>query len=182
MAEIERKNIVYIATSLDGYIADKKGNLDWLEIIPNPDDNNFGFSEFMKNIDALVMGRNTYETVLDFDIPWPYTKPVFVLSNTLDNIPDDLKGKVELAKGSIKEVLKVIYVKGYTRLYIDGGKVIKGFLKEDLIDEMIITQIPILLGGGISLFGSLEKRMVFEHIKTEVLLNAIVKSHYQRKR
>ena len=95
VSEINGKNTVYIATSLDGYIADRDGKLDWLESIPNPDGNDFGYSDFMENIDALVMGRNTYEVVLGFDIPWPYTKPVFVLSNFLESIPDELQEKVQ---------------------------------------------------------------------------------------
>ena len=81
-------NIVYIATSLDGYIADKEGGLDWLNCVPNPHQDDMGFVDFMNSIDALVMGRNTFETVCGFDMPWPYNKPVFVLSNTLKSIPE----------------------------------------------------------------------------------------------
>lgn len=180
MSEIDRKNIVYIGTSLDGYIADKEGKLDWLEIIPIPDGNDLGYSRFMENIDALVMGRNTYDVVLGFDIPWPYTKPVFVLSNSLQVVPEELRDRVELVNGPPEKVVKKINGKGYSRLYIDGGKVIQSFLEKDLIDEMIITKLPILLGGGIPLFGSHEKQMAFEHVSTEVMLNAMVKSHYRR--
>lgn len=68
------KNIVYIATSLDGYIADRDGGLDWLHSIPNPDHSDFGWAEFMAGVDALVMGRTTFETVCGFDCDWPYNK------------------------------------------------------------------------------------------------------------
>ena len=78
------KNSVFIATSLDGYIADKNGKIDCLNSIPNPDNNDMGYVEFNKGIDALVMGRTTFETVLGFDVDWPYSKPVFVLSNKLN--------------------------------------------------------------------------------------------------
>jgi len=80
---MNRTNSVFIATSLDGYIADRNGKIDWLNTIPNPDNNDMGYTEFTKGIDALLMGRKTFETVLGFDGDWPYNKPVFVLSNKL---------------------------------------------------------------------------------------------------
>lgn len=175
-------NIVYIATSLDGYIADKDGGLDWLNSIPNPENLDFGWGNFMTRIDAIIMGRNTFEVVCNFDCEWPYTKPVFVLSNSLTSLPDEYNGKAELINGPLGDVLKTINGKGHTNLYIDGGVTIQGFLKEDLIDEMIITVIPILLGGGTPLFGELPKPIMFEHRKTEVLLNAMVQNHYRIKK
>ena len=174
-------NVVYIATSLDGFIADKDGGLDWLFAIPNPDNSDFGYGDFIKRIDALVMGRKTFETVCSFDCDWPYTKPVFVLSNTLKSIPNEYEGKAELISGPLKEVVNAINEKGYKELYVDGGTIIQNFLKENLIDEMIITKVPTLLGGGAPLFGELSEKMTFEHVKTEVLLNAMVQSHYRKK-
>jgi dihydrofolate reductase len=178
---MEKKNCVFIATSLDGYISDKNGGIDWLHAIPNPDKNDMGYSDFMSGIDALVMGRKTFETVLGFGIEWPYDKPVFVLSNSLNNIPKELEEKVELVKGSLKQILNQIHKKGYYRLYIDGGSTIQSFLNEDLIDEMQITTIPILLGGGAPLFSALPKELNFDLIKTEVFLNQLTQSHYKRK-
>ena len=113
---------------------------------------------------------------------WPYRRPVFVLSNSMKSIPEGYEGKAEPIKGSLSEVIGVIHQKGYKNLYIDGGVTIQSFLKKDLIDEMIITVIPILLGGGIPLFGELPKAMEFEHVKTEVFLNAMVQNHYRRKK
>jgi len=78
--------IVYIATSLDGHIAKKDGSIDWLMEVPNPDNSDYGFSEFIERIDGIIMGRNTFETVVGFD-QWPYSKPVFVLSNNLKKPP-----------------------------------------------------------------------------------------------
>ena len=175
-------NIVYIACSLDGYIADKNGGLDWLYSIPNPDKSDFGYSEFISRIDAIVMGRNTFETVCSFDCDWPYSKPVFVLSNSLSSVPEEYKGKVELINGPLPDVVKSINKKGYKELYIDGGATIRNFLQEDLIDELIVTTIPILLGGGSPLFGKLLTPLSFDHIKTEVLLDAIVQSNYRVKK
>ncbi|MDA3953691.1 MAG: dihydrofolate reductase family protein [Bacteroidales bacterium] len=176
------KNIVFIATSLDGYIADKNGGLDWLDSIPNPDKIEMGFDSLIKSIDAFVMGRTTFETICNFDIDWPYSKPVFVLSRTLEKIPEKYKDKAELIKGSITEILKEINQRGYSKLYIDGGKTIQSFLKEDLIDELIITTIPVLLGGGTTLFSELPEELEFSHVETKVFLDEIVQNHYKRKR
>jgi dihydrofolate reductase len=172
-------NIVYIATSLDGFIADSEGGVEWLNEIPNPEAGDFGWGEFMSGIDALLMGRNTFESILSFD-SWPYQVPVFVLSNSLSQVPDNLMGKAEIVSGNVKAVIVQLNQRGFNNLYIDGGKLIQSFLAEDLIDEMIITTIPILLGRGIPLFGEQENSLKFEHTKTEIFYDSLVKSHYVR--
>jgi dihydrofolate reductase len=179
---MNKKNSVFIATSIDGCIADRNGGIDWLNSISNPNNEDMGYIEFTKNIDALIMGRTTFETVCGFDLDWPYSKPVFVLSTTLNGIPDSHKGKAFLLKGTLKEILEQVYEKGYHRLYIDGGTTIQNFLKEDLIDEMVITTIPIVLGGGSPLFAELPKELKFELTETKTFLNQVSQSHYKRKR
>jgi len=173
---------VYIAASLDGYIADKAGSVDWLHSIPNPEGSDMGFGEFIARVDALVMGRNTFDMVLSFGIDWPYSKPVFVLSSTLTKVPAGYEDKVFLVKGPLDEVLATLSRQGYKDLYIDGGITIQNFLKADLIDEMIITTIPVLLGGGLPLFGDLVTPLNFKHVKCERLLDSLVKNHYLRVR
>jgi dihydrofolate reductase len=175
-------NIVYIATSLDGYIADAEGGLDWLHDLPNPEQSDFGFANFMNGIDALVMGRVTFETVCGFDVDWPYNKPVFVLSRTLESVPDALTGLAEVVHGSLAKVSEKLHGRGLHRLYIDGGKTVQSFLAQDRIDELIVTRFPLLLGGGTPLFGPLTAPLAFEHLSTEVLAGALVQSHYRRKR
>jgi dihydrofolate reductase len=177
---MEKKNSVFIATSLDGYIADKDGGLDWLNAIPNPDQIDMGYGDFMSQIDALVMGRNTFETVCGFDMDWPYQKPVFVLSSALNEIPESYKGKAHLEKGPLREVLARIHKQGYDRLYIDGGKVIQSFLQEDLIDELILTIIPTLLGGGTPLFSELSGKLDFEFVESKVYLDQILQNRFVR--
>lgn len=172
---------VYVATSLDGFIATSDGGVDWLMEIPNPDKSDYGYAEFMKGIDALVMGRNTFETVLNFG-SWPYSKPVFVLSETLTEVPDSVTDKVEIISGPLDTLLSRLRDRGHFNLYVDGGRVIQSFLEEDLVDEMIITRVPIILGEGIPLFGRLTKRLKFEHKKTELLNEKLSKSHYARVR
>lgn len=175
-------NRVFIATSLDGYIADSKGGIDFLDTFPEINQIDSGYEKFMSGIDALVMGRTTFETVCGFDIDWPYQKPVFVLSTTLTEIPEKAKGKAELVKGDLSEVLDQIHQKGYTRLYIDGGKTIKSFLQADLINELIVTVIPVLLGSGISLFGPVQNSLIFECRETTLFLDKIVQNRFVRQR
>ncbi|WP_232225378.1 dihydrofolate reductase family protein [Christiangramia salexigens] len=104
------------------------------------------------------------------------------MSNKLSEIPESLQGKAFLIKGNLIDILNKIHEKGYYRLYIDGGTTIRNFLKEDLIDEMTLTTIPILLGGGTSLFSELPNEMKFELIGTKTYLNQIIQNHYKRQK
>jgi len=178
---MQTKNSIFIATSIDGFIADKNGNIDWLHSIPNPDMDDMGYVDFISNIDALIMGRKTFETVCNFDVDWPYKQPVFVLSHSLKEIPQSHYGKAFLVSGSLNDILQKIHAKGLYRLYIDGGTTINSFLKADLIDEMIITTIPILLGGGAPLFADLPEHLSFNLVSTKTFLNQVTQVHYKRK-
>lgn len=175
-------NIVYIATSLDGYIAGKNNELDWLQDFPNPDGDDLGFADFMASIDALIMGRNTFEVVAGFDCDWPYNKSVFVLSNSLKTVPSGFEDKVTLVQGELSDIVAQLNQQGLQRLYIDGGKTVQSFLQADLIDEMTITTIPVLLGEGISLFGALPKALKFQNVKCQHQLNYLATNTYVRKR
>ncbi len=172
---------VYIAASLDNFIAAPDGSLDWLNEIPNPTQSDYGFAGFIRNIDAVVMGRKTFETVLGFDA-WPYSVPVFVLSRSLASLPIKVAQKAEIIRGEPSEVVKTLNERGFHNLYVDGGRTIQGFLEADLIDEMIITRVPILLGDGVPLFGSLPRVMKFRLVSTERLNATLVKNHYTRVR
>ena len=173
-------NYVYIATSLDGYIARKDGSVDWLNEIPNPDNDDYGFSEFLERVDGIIMGRNTFELVHSFGV-WPYTKPVFVLSNSLNVLPGEYANKAEILKGTPEAIIKSLNQRGLRDFYVDGGKPIQDFLKRDMIDELIITRVPILLGEGIPLFADMASEIRFEHIRTGVLGEQLVKSSYRKK-
>jgi dihydrofolate reductase len=174
-------NYVYIATSIDGYIATADGGIEWLHELPNPNNSDYGYSEFIANIDAMVMGRHTFEKVQTFG-EWPYEVKVFVLSSGLTQVPHELRGKIEFLSGSPAEVISKLNSQGFNNLYIDGGVVVQSFLAEDLIDELIVTRIPIVLGSGIPLFGELVKPLRFGHRSTEVYDHSLVKSHYTRVR
>jgi dihydrofolate reductase len=177
-------NIVYIATSLDGFIAREDGNIDWLNAYPNPDNSDHGYFDFIRRIDAYVMGRNTWQTVLSFpEFPDSfYTKPIYVLSASLKTIPDAHKHKAEIFSGSLDALAQLLAQRGHHNIYVDGGKIIQSFLAEDRIDEMVISRIPILIGKGIPLFGPLQRDLLFEHVKTETFTNGITQSRYLRKR
>jgi len=127
------------------------------------------------------MGRNTYEKVLSFNA-WPYAKPVFVLSNTLTRLPDASAGKTEIMKGDPRQIVAELKSLGFRNLYIDGGITVQKFLSANLIDEMKITTVPVLLGGGIPLFGKLANSIRFTHLKTTVINNSMVMSYYAIKR
>ena len=170
---------VYIACSLDGFIARKDGSIDWLMDIPNPENSDYGFSDFMGRIDGIIMGRNTFETVVSFG-QWPYTKPVYVLSSTLKEVTPDLRDKAEVVQGDLPGIIASLKSKGIKHLYIDGGRTIQSFLKQDLIDELIITRIPVILGSGIPLFSELDRDIKLELIHSEILNKDLVKSTYSR--
>jgi dihydrofolate reductase len=174
-------NSIYIACSIDGFIGKKDGNIDWLINIPNENNSDYGFGEFIKRIDGMIMGRRTFEKIMEMNLKeWPYTKPVFVLSSTLKNVPDNLQGKAEIVHGNINEIVSILNNRGINNIYIDGGKTIQSFLKNDLIDEMIISVISILLGEGIPLFGEIRREIPFALEKSEYIDKNIV-MHYYRK-
>jgi dihydrofolate reductase len=173
-------NRVFIATSLDGFIADSTGGITFLDTFPEINQIDSGYAAFTADIDALVMGRNTLETVCGFDIPWPYEKPVFVLSRTLTELPEKARGKAELVKGNLPDILDSIHQRGYHKLYIDGGRTIQSFLEADLIDELTVTVVPVLLGSGIPLFGPLTRPLVFECKRSSLFLDKIVQNHFKR--
>ncbi len=171
---------IYIAASLDGFIAREDGNLDWL--VTFEDEEAFSrYGEFMNAIDAVVIGRGTFEKVLKFP-SWPYRKKVFILSSTMKEPPEKVRENATCVSMKPGELLKYLAGRGFSNIYVDGGKVIQSFLREDCIDEMIITRAPVLLGSGVPLFGTLSKDLPFEHRNTDVFSNGLVQSHYVRKR
>jgi len=172
---------VYIATSLDGFIADADGGIGWLMEIPNPEGSDYGFQEFMAGVDAVVMGRKTFEQVVEFEA-WPYEKPVFVLSNSTKSVPDQLAGKAEVVGGEPSAIVDQLAGRGLESLYVDGGRTVQSFLAEDLIDELTITRVSVLLGEGIPLFGTLPGRLDFALVSTERLSDYLVKQYYRRVR
>ena len=169
------KASVFIATSLDGFIAREDGALDWL---PAGGGEPHGYTEFMATVDALVIGRKTFETVLSFD-QWPYgTKPVVVLSTTRSKVTVPDGAVCEVMAGTPHEIVSRLTQRGMTHLYIDGGVTIQGFVEAGLIQRLIITRIPVLLGRGIPLFGPLSRDIRLGHVATRTYPSGLVQSEY----
>jgi dihydrofolate reductase len=168
---------VYIAASLDGFIARKNGDLDWLP--PGKvGDEDFGYAEFMSTVDHIVMGRNTFEKVLTFG-GWHYDKKVIVLTSRDLTLPPELAGKAEVLCLSPRELVAEMEARGGKHIYLDGGVTIQRFLREFLVDEMTITTIPVLLGEGLPLFGNLEKDVKLELVKSQSFKNGFVQNKYK---
>ncbi|HKQ75358.1 MAG TPA: dihydrofolate reductase family protein [Blastocatellia bacterium] len=168
------KASVFIATSLDGFIARADGALDWL---PGDDVEPHGYEEFMDTVDALVIGRKTFETVLAFDT-WPYgAKPVFALSSRA-LAPAPLGAVVEHMSGDPAEIVSQLTARGIRHVYVDGGITIQRFLQAGLIQRLIITRIPVIIGAGIPLFGPTHRDIALKHIATRQYASGLVQSEY----
>lgn len=168
------KASVFIGTSVDGFIARADGNLDWL---PSSGGEPHGYDEFIATVDALVIGRKTFETVLAFEA-WPYgTKPVFVLS-TRALAPVPAGAVVEHMSGEPGEIFSQLTARGLQHVYVDGGITIQRFLQAGLIQRLIITRIPVLIGEGIPLFGPLQRDISLMHVATRQYASGLVQSEY----
>ncbi|XDD48599.1 dihydrofolate reductase family protein (plasmid) [Leptospira sp. WS39.C2] len=169
----------YIATSIDGFIAKKDGSIDWLHPKQyNIENEDFGYSSFMKSIDCIVMGRITYEKVLSFD-PYPYLEiPIIVISKN-KNYQLNTKHDVRLFNQPLGELKDYLIKNNFKNIYVDGGKLIQSFLTMSMLNELTITQIPIILGTGIPLFGELNHAIELKHRKTESFSNGFVQSEYE---
>lgn len=169
---------VFVATSLDGYIARPDGSIDWLPAFEEGGED-YGYREFIGSVDALVMGRRTFEAALGFD-DWPYRgTPVVVLSRGTPRIPDELAGAVEHLSGAPGELVARLAARGVQHVYVDGGATIQGFLAAGLITRLTITTIPLLLGAGIPLFGPLARDVRLRHVETRAYRNGLVQNRYE---
>lgn len=173
---------VFIATSLDGFIARNDGDIEWLLSRDAPSENH-GYESFIENMDGIIMGRGSYEKVRTFT-PWPYNKPVLVLSKSLapTPVPEPLKDRVRFIDLSPKAAMDMLAGEGWRRVYVDGGQIIQSFLREGLIADMVITQVPVLLGEGRPLFGPLSRDISLTHLGTKAFPSGLVQSHYRVER
>lgn len=172
---------VFIAASIDGFIARPNGDIEWLHL-PEYETaklNGVTYERFIATVDALVMGRKTLEEILSFP-EWPYEgTPVIALSRQPLQIPAHLEGKVEVMAGDVTSLVATLAERGMKHLYIDGGQTIQAFLEAGLVNELIITRIPVLLGQGIPLFSQIGRELELRHIGTHESDNGFVQSRYQ---
>jgi dihydrofolate reductase len=168
------KASVFIATSLDGYIARENGGIDWLPANPEP----HGYDEFIASVDAIVIGRKTFETVLAFG-GWFYAKTlVVVLSSNAAQLKAPEGANCDFMSGDPRDIVTALEQRGINHIYVDGGITIQRFLEAGLIQRMIVTQIPILLGSGIPLFGPLSRDVQLQHVATKSYPSGMVQSEY----
>ena len=168
---------VFVGVSQDGYIARDDGRLDWLAS-PEGQAVDYGYNDFIRTVDAVVMGRRTFEAVLGFD-PWPYDRPVVVLSSRALSIPERLAGKAEVMSGTSAQVIEQLAARGMKHLYVDGGNTITRFLDDGNIDEITLSRLPVLIGSGIALFGRLDHDVRLRHVSTREFPGGMVQSRYE---
>ena len=170
---------VFIATSLDGYIARPDGDIGWL-LQRDAADEDHGYDDFIADKDMIVMGRGTYEKVCTFE-PWPYDRPVVVLSRQLAGtpVPAALEGKVSFSDLAPREALRLLGEQGVRRVYVDGGQLIQSFLREGLVEDMVVTTVPVLIGAGRPLFGALERDLDLALQASRSFPSGLVQSTYR---
>ena len=167
----------FLGMSLDGYIAGPGGDLAWLDAIPAPPGNDMGFGQLMESVDAVVMGRTTFDFVASFDGPWPYSKPLVVMSSTLDTIPDHAVD-TELSRQSPTELCDELAERGWQHVYVDGGALVASFHTAALLDELIVTVVPVVLGDGTKLMEGLLEPAWLTLASTETFDNGFVQLRY----
>jgi dihydrofolate reductase len=166
---------VFVGTSVDGFIARPDGALDFL---PRGGGEPHGYEEFIATVDAIVIGRKTFETVLAM-ASWPYgDKRVVDLSNRSVDL-SKAGGVVEQLGGTPEEIVAKLAASGAHHLYVDGGITLQGFLRAGLVQRLVITRVPVLIGEGISLFGALPHDVRLNHVATRHYPSGLVQSEYQ---
>lgn len=167
---------VFIATSVDGFIARENGSVDWLPETPEE----HGYDAFIATIDAHVIGRETFQWVLDYGGPWLFTKPVVVLTSREPpaGLPADAKD-LEFMGGDPGDVVARLAERGWKSVYVDGGVTIQRFLEAGLITRMTITRVPVVLGRGRPLFGPTPRDIRLEHVGTKSYASGLVTSEYR---
>jgi len=173
---------VFIGTSLDGFIARKNDDIAWLTEYPTLGEDH-GFATHMARVDGVIMGRGTFEVIKDMR-PWYYSKPVVVLSRSITqgDIADEIAGKVEVMDAAPAEAMHALDERGWKAAYIDGGSVIQSFLRAGLIEDFVISRIPVLIGEGIPLFGPLDADLTLDHVETRAFPSGLVQSVYRVRR
>jgi len=166
---------VFVGASVDGFIARPNGALDFL---PEGGGEPHGYNEFIASVDAIVIGRKTFETVLAFDA-WPYgDKRVIVLSSRPVDFSAVRGGVVEQMAGPPADIVSQLAASGVHHLYVDGGITIQRFLRAGLIQRLVITRVPVLIGDGVPLFGTLPRDIRLRHVATRHYPSGLVQSEY----
>lgn len=171
---------VYVGTSLDGFIARSNDELDWLPATgEEAGGEDYGYGEFIATVDTIVIGRRTYDKVLTFG-RWPYEgKPVVVLTSRPLERTGAVPDSVRSMSGSPEEVAARLESGGARHIYLDGGKTIQQFLDAGLVQRLIVTRIPVLIGSGIPLFGPLHADVHLRHVASRSFPPGLVRDEYE---
>tara|TARA_B110000211_G_C14060313_1_gene545208 strand:+ start:838 stop:1398 length:561 start_codon:yes stop_codon:yes gene_type:complete len=179
---------VFIATSADGFIAKNDGSVDWLHTAGNPkadmgDQADMGLNDYMASVDCMIMGRKCMDMISSMNLTpeqWFYgDMKIIVLSNTVKEAPENLKGKVEMYSGDLLNLISNLEEQGFKSAYIDGGTTIQSFLNLKLINELTITKAPVLLGEGISLFGKMTNEIKLVEAEAVAFPNEFIQLKYK---
>lgn len=170
---------VFMAMSLDGFVAREDHRLDWL-MKQKTEGEDHGYDAFMAGVDGLIMGRGSFRNALAFD-EWPYHKPVIVMSRSLteNDIPVEMREKVSLTRLNPHGILTSLAERGWARAYVDGGLIVQSFIRAGLIDDMTITLIPILIGKGRRLFGELDSDIDLDLLSSNSFPSGLVQTRYR---
>jgi len=175
---IHRKVILYIAMSLDGYIARKDDGLEWLSDVERTGED-YGYGEFIKNVDTVIIGRRTYETVLSLGVPFPHAERECYIVTRSERAAD---GKLIFYNKDIKELVESLKRKPGSNIFVDGGaELVNTLLRHDLIDEYIISVIPVFLGDGISLFSGSRPEEKLGLVSVKNFESGVVQLHYRKR-
>jgi dihydrofolate reductase len=170
---------VFIAASLDGFIARQDGSIDWLLSRDDPQEEH-GFRDFIDGVDGMVMGRGGYEAAAALD-RWPHEKPALVLSRQLARapVPEKLEGRLRFSDLAPRAAMEMLESEGWSRVYVDGGLIIQSFLREGLIADLVVTHVPVLIGTGRQLFGPIRSDVALTHLGTTAFPSGLVQSRYR---
>jgi len=171
----ERKVILYIAMSLDGYIATTDGGLGFLSMVEE-EGQDYSYRDFMSTVDAVIVGRKSYEKVISMGYDYPHTnKDLYVMTRT----PRAANGSVKFHSGNLNELVLELKAKQGKNIYVDGGaEVVNEMLNDSLIDEYYISVIPILLGDGILLFKKGNPQQTLKLVSSKAYNKGLVQLHY----
>jgi dihydrofolate reductase len=172
------RTTIYMGMSLDGFVARADDRLDFLPAPPDGDEH--GFSAFLATVDVIVMGRRTLEVVLSFGLKhWPYRQtPLIVLSRSLTLPPAGSPTTVSLRSGEPAALLHSLAAEGIEHVYVDGARTARAFLAEGLVDRLIVTHVPVLIGEGLSLWGRLPRDIRLTLLESRVQPGGLVQSVY----
>ena len=178
MTSDSRKTIIYSAMSIDGFISTPEGGVEWLDDFDPPANEDYGYTEFYHSLDTTIMGRKTYEKVLSFDVPWPYPDTInYVCTKSNQWIDND---QVIFKNDPVQLVRKLKNSSGKNIWIVGGGGLNTILLENDLVDEMMLSIIPVVLGNGIKIFNDIDSINKFNLIKSESFSNGVISLFYQK--